>query len=213
MRAASVKRPMRRTVFMALFAALLLVPTAHATEGPIQDLLKDCADDGVLQGDYTPSELRKAQTQLPTDIDEYSDCRDVLSRAISAGASKSNNNSGGTNNDPGTSSGGTDPAPAATATPAPVAGTTTSTGKDPGVVVDPATKEDWDTIGRASAYGGNAVKVNGRPVSPGETRLAAQVGRNGVPVNLLVVMILLGAVAVAAFLPLIRRRVVARPSE
>ena len=35
MRAASVKRPMRRTIFLALFAVLLLVPTARAA-GPLE---------------------------------------------------------------------------------------------------------------------------------------------------------------------------------
>src|SRR4051794_13921643 len=82
-RAASVNFPMRRTIFMALVAALLLVPSAAHAAGPIQ-ILRDCGDDGLLQGNYTASELRNARNELPTDIDEYSDCRDVLGRAIAA---------------------------------------------------------------------------------------------------------------------------------
>ncbi len=62
---------------MALLAALLLVPAAAHAAGPIE-IIRDCEDDGVLQGDYTAAELRKARSELPTDIDEYSDCRDVL---------------------------------------------------------------------------------------------------------------------------------------
>ena len=58
MRAASVKRPMRRTIFLALFAVLLLVPTARAA-GPLE-IIRDCADDGALQGTYTAAELRNA---------------------------------------------------------------------------------------------------------------------------------------------------------
>ena len=65
---------------MALLAALLLVPAAAHAAGPVQ-ILRDCQDDDVLQGDYTLAELRKAQQALPTDIDEYSPCRDILERA------------------------------------------------------------------------------------------------------------------------------------
>jgi hypothetical protein len=215
MTAASVKRPMRRTIFLALFAALLLVPTAAHAAGPIQ-IIRDCEDDGVLQGDYTPTELRKAQTQLPTDIDEYSDCRDVLSREISARASASNGGGGGGGTGAGTGTGadagtGGTADPAATPAP-PVAGTTTSTGKDPGVVTGPATPEDWAALAATVARGDDAVMRNGHAVSPGSQRLAASVGRNGLPVNLIVVLVLLGAVALAATLPFIRRRVVGRPS-
>jgi hypothetical protein len=73
---------MRWTIIAALLGALLLAPAAHAA-GPIQ-IIRDCEDDGVLQGNYSASDLRKARSNLPTDIDEYSDCRDVLSRAIAA---------------------------------------------------------------------------------------------------------------------------------
>src|SRR3954470_10031097 len=93
-RAASANSPMRRTIFMALLAVLLLAVPAQAA-GPIK-IIRDCEDDGILQGNYTPAEIRAAQKALPTDIDEYSDCRDVLSRALGGGENdKGSGSSGG----------------------------------------------------------------------------------------------------------------------
>src|SRR3954471_6426243 len=89
---------MRRTIFLALLAALLCAPTARAA-GKTTAILRDCADDGILQGSYTAAQLRTARDNVPAELNEYSDCQDVLSRAISgkAAASSSNNsgNSGG----------------------------------------------------------------------------------------------------------------------
>ena len=65
---------------LGLFAAVPAADAASTTR-----ILRDCADDGVLQGDYTPAELRKARQNIPTDTDEYTDCRDVLARAAAAG--------------------------------------------------------------------------------------------------------------------------------
>ena len=42
---------MRRTIFLALLAALLFAPAARAT--PPLEIQRDCADDDVLQGNYS----------------------------------------------------------------------------------------------------------------------------------------------------------------
>lgn len=206
MSAASVNRPMRRTIFLALLATLLLVPTASAAS-PTQ-ILRDCFDDGILQGNYTIAELRKAETQLPTDVDEYSDCRDVLSREIAARAAaaspKSDTGNSGAGAAAGTGGGGGGPsAPTPAATNAPSA----STGKDPGTVTGPSTPEDWKAVSGAIDHGNEPLIIGGRPVSPGSSRLAAQVGRNPLPGDLSIVLALLGAVTLAAFVvPVVRRR-------
>src|SRR5690349_4673101 len=103
---ASVDLPMRRTILLALFAALVLVlpTTAHAQSN--ETILRDCADDGILQGDYSASAMRTARNNMPAELDEYSDCRDVLSRAISAKTAGSNNNNSTNNNSGGTGTGG-----------------------------------------------------------------------------------------------------------
>ena len=64
-------------------------PSPAANAASTTQILRDCADDGVLQGDYSPSELRKARQNIPTDTDEYTDCRDVLARAAAAAAARS----------------------------------------------------------------------------------------------------------------------------
>jgi hypothetical protein len=41
-------------------------------------VIRDCSEDGVLNGHYSHSELAKALDQLPSDLDEYTDCRAVI---------------------------------------------------------------------------------------------------------------------------------------
>ena len=48
--------PMRRTIFLALLAALLIAPAARAT--PPDEIARDCNDDSVLQGNYSLADLR-----------------------------------------------------------------------------------------------------------------------------------------------------------
>lgn len=65
-------------------AALLVVPLqAHASAG---DVIRDCSEDGVLNRSYSQKELSGALDQLPSDLDEYTDCRTVIRRAQLAGA-------------------------------------------------------------------------------------------------------------------------------
>jgi hypothetical protein len=195
----------RRTIFLALLAALLLVPgAAHAAADPIK-IIRDCGDDGLLQGNYTASELRNARNNLPTDIDEYSDCRDVLSRAIAAKASASNNNS--TTDPQGAGTGGGSTGGGGSTTPQPdSAGTAkpdSSVAVDPGIETGPVTPQDWAAVA-AAQEGNRGVAVNGRDVSP---LLVAEVGRNGLPTTLIVAIALLGGAVLAACLLPLRRRV------
>ena len=80
---ASVFRMLRLALACLVLGLIVAVPAANAAS--TTQILRDCADDGVLQGDYSPSELRKARQNIPTDTDEYTDCRDVLARAAAAG--------------------------------------------------------------------------------------------------------------------------------
>jgi hypothetical protein len=191
---------MRWTIIAALLGALLLAPAAHAA-GPIQ-IIRDCEDDGVLQGSYTASELRNARSNLPTDIDEYSDCRDVLSRAIAA---KTQTAGGG----PDTSGGGT-----------PTGGSTGGGGGSGGggntsplsrpdaaeILSGPSTPQDAAAVADAAQNGDRSMTINGRAVSPGESRLASVWGRNGLPGTTIAVLALIGAALLAAFVPPILRR-------
>src|SRR5688500_16905798 len=99
--AASVISMLRLALGTCLLLALVAAPAANAAS--TTQILRDCADDGVLQGSYSPSELRRARQNIPTDTDEYTDCRDVLARAAAAGVAGSGAGSGGGS---GTGSGG-----------------------------------------------------------------------------------------------------------
>jgi hypothetical protein len=162
----------------------------------------------MLQGTYTVSDLRKAKSALPTDADEYSDCRDVLSRAISAKTAsskptptstpdQSSGAGGGTSGGSG-GDGGSGTPPATTAT------RDTTVATDPGTETGPVTEQDWAAVGSATNEGDRGVAVQGRDVSG---MLTASVGRNGLPASLLVALALLGGAVLAALLMPLRRRV------
>ena len=110
--------PMRRTIFMALLAALLLAPpAAHARGDPSNParLPRRRRSPGQL---HRRPDARRAQQ--PADrVDEYSDCRDVLSRAIaedrrpSGDSGGDDSGGGGGGSTGGGAGGGTDRRPAA----------------------------------------------------------------------------------------------------
>jgi len=160
-----------------------VVPTANAAS--TTQILRDCADDGVLQGEYAPAELRKARQNIPTDTDEYTDCRDVLARALAAGVSSR----GGTGGSGGASGGfGSDQPPP-----------------------DPHSPEGREIVGQAGAKPPpGPMNIGGRPVVPGRASLASDGVRNELPPGMLAALILLGAGALSTLLPPVRRGVLAR---
>ena len=58
---------------MAMVAAVLvaLVPAAAQAQSTTE-ILRDCADDDVLQGNYSASAMRTARNNLPAELEEYS---------------------------------------------------------------------------------------------------------------------------------------------
>ena len=172
-----------------LVLALMLVAAPAALADTRDDIIRDCNDDGRLDGDYTPSQIRDARKHIPADVDQYSDCRDVLTRAL-GGTGKSNvggatgGGSGGGTSGGGSSGGGS----AAPATP-----------------LTPASPEDEQAIAGAAADGGtDAVEVGGTAIVPGEGGL---VRANPLPASLVVALLLLALLAAAAAGPFVRRRV------
>lgn len=55
-----------------------------AAAAPI-DVIRDCSEDGTLEKRYSNRELSGALGNLPSDLDEYTDCRGVIRRAQLAG--------------------------------------------------------------------------------------------------------------------------------
>ena len=68
---------MRRIVLTALIA-LLAVPAAAGAS--VDQILEDCQD-GRLDKRYPKPELRQALKDMPADLDEYSNCREVIRAA------------------------------------------------------------------------------------------------------------------------------------
>src|SRR6476620_6506772 len=73
---------MRRLLLTAVLGCLLLPAAAWASG---QAVIKDCTDDGVIEGHYSQQDYKNALANLPTDVDEYTDCRDVIKRAQTGG--------------------------------------------------------------------------------------------------------------------------------
>lgn len=68
----------RHLLSLAVIAMLAAPSLAQAGSA---DAIRDCRD-GKLDGSYSNSELREAIDDLPTELLEYSDCKDLFSAAM-----------------------------------------------------------------------------------------------------------------------------------
>lgn len=66
-------------IFIAVAAAFGMA-SASALASP-EAVIRDCAKDGTLNHHYSLSDLKNALKKLPTDVDEYTNCRDVINQA------------------------------------------------------------------------------------------------------------------------------------
>jgi hypothetical protein len=169
---------------MLLGALAVLALPAPAVASPDQ-VISDCVRDGQLDRHYSNSELRRAKNNLPTDLDEYSDCRDVIAAAIKGGSDK-----GLGAGSPGI--GGTDPAGEAAA----------------------QAQDQADLAALASGKGDKpSVDVGGTNLSPDSSGFFNLGGAaNDVPLPLLLALILLSLFALASGLGALRERVPALAS-
>ena len=180
---ASVSRLLLATVLL-LFVA---VP-ATAYAGTREKIVADCYDDGKLDGNYSPSEIRDARNNLPADIDQYSDCRDVLARALGGSGDKALGGGAGG----GALGGG-------------------GGGAGPAQDLTPSSPQEQQELDQAAAGGGDQpIQVGSTTVVPGAAGLASDAAQNAIPVTVLVALILLGLVAIAGAVPYVRRRLHAR---
>ena len=173
---------MVRLLMLSGLILLLAAPTASA--GVREQILRECQE-GRIVNHYTPKQLRDARRHIPTDIDEYSDCRDVLSSAALAG---------GDNGDRGGAAPG---APGGVS----LVGST-------GNVLKPEADDERRALSEARADGGS-LSIDGEKVIPAAAGFSAG-SRHGLPTTLLIVLILLGLCGAAAVAPAVRRRVLAR---
>jgi hypothetical protein len=163
---------------MVLGALVVLALPAPAFASGDQ-AVRDCAQDGDLDRDYSNAELRRARNNIPADLDEYSDCRDIIASAIKGG---SNRGSGA--GSPGV--GATDPAGEAA-----------------------AKADDTADLGAiATSDEPPKVDVGGTSLAPDSSGFFNLGGAaNDVPMPLLLALLLLCALALASGVSALRERV------
>ncbi len=167
--------------------AALLAPAGASAD--YQRLLLDaCGNDGTVNGNYTQSEYRDAIANIPTDADQYSDCRAILTAAQLSAAS-GGSGSGGSGSGGSASSGGS-AVTQQSATSQPSKSETNS--------VDAAVSD-------AVKNGGGPVVIGAATVNP--DALGASRSISSLPTALIVALALIGSAAIAAILLLIIPRV------
>jgi len=199
----------------ALVLALLVLVPASSALASASDVIRDCTDDARLQGRYTQKELRSALAGLPSDIDEYTNCRDVIRAAQLAAA-----NSGGGSGRGGASGGGTGSTPGSGGSggsggdsgpslsgdfggfPATEGG---GAGKDP---LAGANGNERRAIEEAQSMGDAPLRIDSLAVTPGQVTRRTSGTVLPVPVVVLLALAAAGLVALAGLD--LRRRVVTR---
>ena len=166
----------------------LLVAVPAAKAGTRANIVADCYDDGKLDGNYSPSEIRDARNNLPADIDQYSDCRDVLARALGGSGDKALGGGAGGGALGGGGGGGR-----------------TRRRTSPRAARRSSRRSTRPRPAAATSRSRSATTV-----VPGAAGLASDAAQNAIPVTVLVALILLGLVALAGAVPYVRRRVHAR---
>ena len=177
-----MKRLIPHLLTIGALALLALPANAFASADQV---IRDCARDGKLDHNYSNSDLRKARNNLPSDLDEYSDCRDVIASAIKGGS-----NRGLGAGSPGV--GATDPAGEAA-----------------------AQAQDQNDLAAVAAGKGEkpSVNVGGTQLQPDSSGFFNVGGAaNEVPLPLLLALILLSLFALASALGAVRDRVPALAS-
>jgi len=222
-----------RPLLLALLAAaaLLALPAGARADG--RDVIRDCEPDEQIDGTYTQAEYREALRILPSDKDEYGNCRAIIRRAqlaaLSGRGGAGGTGAGGPDATGGGAAGGSGGAGAGGAGGAGAGGTGTggagtaggtgATGAgapgDPEAPTDPlatATPDERRALDEARTGGGAAVTLgDGLRVAPrSATRVPGMEGGAGLPSALVGLLALLGALATATLLTRLRARVVAR---
>jgi hypothetical protein len=170
----------RRVAYILVLLTALAAPAlAYASPDAV---IRDCADDGDLDHHYSNSDLDKAENNLPSDLDEYSDCRSVIAGAKTGGSDKGGGRHSG-------SGGGT--------------GATAQAAENTARAQDKAELDALTKNGRKPR-----LEIGGRQVEPGTNGLFDLASAsNGMPLPLLLALIAVGLLTAGGGLLALRRRV------
>jgi hypothetical protein len=172
-------------IAVALVAcAAAVVPQAALAAGNYHDAIRDCNDDGVLQGRYSPHTLRQARNHLPNSLREYSDCEDVLAAALAAAAKPGSGGTGGGNPTPALGD------PALTTG----SGAIASNAGEKSALENQAKKSTNDVAPTGIAVGGRSLK----PGTAGLSTDAVRASPNDLPTPLIAALIALAVMGLLA---------------
>ncbi len=179
---------MRRRTLAALVALLALAPaSARAADA---DVVRDCQD-GKIDGAYSQADYASALRNIPTDVDEYTDCRDVIRRA-QLGAAGGKGGAGGTG-----AGGPTLPPP--------------TNGQSAQQLVAAASPAERAAVAKAIGDAGSApVVVGGKAISADRSGISPAGAANVVPTPLVIALVLLGLGLLLGGVTSIRTHVLAR---
>jgi hypothetical protein len=186
---------MLRLVFASVVVVMLVI-ASPALADTREQIFRECQN-GSLSGDFTAKEIRDARNNIPTDIDQYSDCRDVLSRAL-AGLAGGNGGSAGGGGGGGAGGGGFGGGNTG-------GGGGTGSGGTGGALLTPTTPEDQKALADAARSGGGPVQINGEALIPGAAGLSGDAARHALPATLIVLLALLALAAAAGAVGPVRR--------
>ncbi len=175
-----------RRILAAFAAALLLVLAFASPASAVSPILRDCID-GVIDGRYTQEQFQRALAEIPADVDEYTDCRDVVRRAQLAAAGRGRGGSG---------------AALAPRGPAPPL--------DPAGIIAIATPTERKAIVGLRQGAGPPVEVGGVVVDPGAGEFTPEPIRNPVPPSIVALLLALALGAAATLATSIGPRVFRR---
>lgn len=69
-----------------LIAMIVLLASPAAASASPERIYADCEDNGRLDGRYSASDLNEAKRDIPEDLDEYSNCVELINGALSRGS-------------------------------------------------------------------------------------------------------------------------------
>jgi len=193
---------MRTTAIRTAILVLLLagaLPATAAANATSDRIYSDCehSASGNLTGTYTKAQLRAALQSMPGDVAEYSGCSDAINQALLAGGHHGSGPGGGTGGGVGGGGSGT-------------GGSSASGGAGGGAAAATGGGTSGANGPLAHASGSQApVTLAGSPVQPG---IVPSIGKDSsaLPTPLTVLLVLLGAGAIALGATTLGRRVIAR---
>jgi hypothetical protein len=165
---------------VAVSATMLTSPDV-ALASP-QAVIRDCAQDGKLDQHYSLSDLKNAEKKLPTDVDEYTNCRDVINQAeVSGSGSKGTKAHGAGGGGGGSSTGGGGGG---------------------------ASAKDVNALSRATKQGSQpSLSLQGQKVTAGGGGVFKTAGAaNSLPLPVLLALIAIAALTAAGGIVALRRR-------